>query len=199
MFIVFEGLDGSGKSCQVKRLVDYLSKRNIKTWVTTEPTDSEIGKLIRRIQKGECIPHPDRTTMMCLYAADRSVHINEIQEHINNGDWVICDRYMYSSIAYQDQDLTKGDISAVKLNKNFLKPDITFILDVDENTSLERIKARGNSQELFEKAYILKKARRKYLRLSQENPKNTFVIDGTLSEKEVFDNVLKIIEVKGDL
>lgn len=199
MFIVFEGLDGSGKSCQVQRLVEYLNKRNIKTWVTTEPTNNAIGTLIRNIQKGECIENPDRMTMMCLYAADRAEHIKEIQEHINNGEWVICDRYEYSSIAYQDQDISKNDISAKKLNKNFLKPDIVFILDIDENVSLKRINSRGNFKEIFEKAYILKKARRKYLRLSKENPKNTFVIDGTLSENEVFDNVLKIIEVKGDL
>jgi len=193
MFINFEGLDSSGKSSQVKKLKEYLESKGEKVWLTAEPTEGPIGKLIREIQKGNLIENPSEMTMMCLYAADRAEHQKEIEEHLNNTEWVITDRYKYSSEAYQDFD--DKYVRAWELNEDFYEPNITFILDISTDEAIKRIQERGKPVEIFEKKEFLEKVKDKYDYIFGSDERNViYKINGSLPEDEVFEQIKNIID-----
>jgi len=193
MFINFEGLDSSGKSSQVKKLKEYLESKGEKVWLTAEPTEGPIGKLIREIQKGNLIENPSEMTMMCLYAADRAEHQKEIEEHLNNTEWVITDRYKYSSEAYQDFD--DKYVRAWELNEDFYEPNITFILDISTEEAIKRIQERGKPVEIFEKKEFLEKVKDKYDYIFGSDERNIiYKINGSLPEDEVFEQIKNIID-----
>ncbi len=101
-FIVFEGLDGAGTTTQLHLLEKNLKEAGVTVFATAEPTDSAIGRLIRSVLRKEISVEPK--TLAMLYATDRYEHLygkGGIIEHLDAGDTVICDRYLYSSIAYQ--------------------------------------------------------------------------------------------------
>lgn len=98
-FIVFEGCEGSGKSTQLELLAQYLELNNIKVYRTKEPGGTVTGKKIR-----ELILHDaqmNKTTELLLYAADRADHIDAINNALSEGYWVLCDRFSWSTVAYQ--------------------------------------------------------------------------------------------------
>ncbi len=161
MFIAIEGIDGSGKTTQSKLLARSLKKQGHDVLRTREPTQDNIGVLIRDILKSHAEVDPKALTY--LFLADRIEHAKEIQQAIEEGRIVICDRYMLSTLAYQSaQGL---DLNWLKdLHKDILKPDLTFLLDVDPKISMERLR----SEEKFEKAEFQERARQAYLSLANE-------------------------------
>ncbi len=151
LFIVFDGLDGSGKGEMIRRLNDYLSKK-YKVLVTKEPTDGRYGKEIKEILKKDTDPKEKAELCLKLFVKDREQHIkNEIEPFLKQENHIIiCDRYYYSTIAFQH---TQG-IEMEKIiidNMPFRTPDITFILDLSPEIALQRITKRGNGKEKFEK------------------------------------------------
>jgi len=161
MFIAIEGIDGSGKTTQSKLLARSLKKQGHDVLRTREPTQDNIGVLIRGILKSHAEIDPKALTY--LFLADRIEHAKEIQQAIEEGKVVICDRYMLSTLAYQSaQGL---DLNWLKdLHKDILKPDLTFLLDVDPRISMERLR----SEEKFEKTEFQERARQAYLSLANE-------------------------------
>ena len=196
MFVAFEGIDASGKGTQIKRLEEYLKSIGEKVWTTAEPTDGPIGNMIKEIQKGNLISEPDEFTMLSLYVADRAEHQKEICNHISKNYWVLCDRYMYSSEAYQD--IKDRYIQAWQLNEDFFKPNITIVLDIPEDVAIERIQKRGKPVEIFEKKEFLAKVRSKYKNLYYNNS-GIYLVDGTKTEEEVFEDIKGIIDAYIDL
>ncbi len=163
-FIVFEGIDGCGKSTHVKLLKNYLESKNILCYVTFEPTDSPIGSLIHQCMSGRI--EADDKTIAGLFVADRLDHLfnktNGIIEKLNQGYTVISDRYYFSSYAYHGVSMPmKWVIEANKLSAEALKPDINIYIDVDPKTSWLRLCKRG-SLEKYEKIEYLEKVREKY-------------------------------------
>lgn len=157
-FIVFEGLDGSGKSSHIKALADRLNTIGRKTYITAEPTDFETGGYIRRILTQSM--DKDMYLQAALFLADRLEHITNsefgIEKYLNEGYDVICDRYYYSSFAYQG---TASDIDWV-MNINLgceriLKPDICVFLDVEPEVCKSRIDEERAVVELYEKSVEL--------------------------------------------
>ncbi|PIR02253.1 MAG: dTMP kinase [Candidatus Nealsonbacteria bacterium CG11_big_fil_rev_8_21_14_0_20_37_68] len=148
-FIVFEGLDGSGQSTQANLLKDFLLEKNFNVILTKEPTqDSEAGKKIRKILDKKAGVQP--LQLQKLFAQDRKEHLeNIIIPALKEGKIVISDRYFFSSFAY-------GSASGVnlewliKINDEFLLPNLTFILKVSPKICLGRIKKRGDKITLFE-------------------------------------------------
>ena len=150
IFIVFDGMDGSGKSEMVKLLHNYLFSKSKKYRILTtrEPTNGKYGKKIRGILIKEKDPNINADYLLELFIKDRKEHVdNFIIPFINKPDddelnIVICDRYYYSTIAFQ---ATQGiDIKLlIDKNKGFPKPDIAFILDVEPEVALERINDVG--------------------------------------------------------
>ncbi|MBY8982538.1 MAG: dTMP kinase [Candidatus Lokiarchaeota archaeon] len=160
LFIVLDGIDGSGTSTHCKLLAGFLSLKGLKTYVTQEPSDSEIGKLLRTYLKDERIP---ASTDALLFAADRVLHYkNDIKKKLEDGYIVISDRYLESSIAYQSSQSDEITIDWVNdLNQFAGKPDLTIILDIDPKMSLSR--KNQDFLEKFEDTSLLDKVRRVYL------------------------------------
>ncbi|MCD6563825.1 MAG: dTMP kinase [Thermoproteales archaeon] len=176
IFIVFEGIDGSGTTSNSKLITAWLEKLGYPTIWTSEPTQSDIGMLIKKKLKTPTLdPHIDAL----LFAADRIWHIEKIiKPNLEKGYIVISDRYFESSIAYQGAQGV--DIKWIQLiNKNIISPDITIILDISPEKSLERIKNR-EIKEKFESMDFLKKVREIYL--ERAKIKNYYIID---AEKEI--------------
>jgi len=190
-FIVFEGLDGSGKSTQVKRLAEHL-QNNHKCLITQEPTDGPIGKLARETIRGLSSLSTD--TLALLFAADRAEHISEIRTAIESGINVICDRYVYSNMAYQGMTIPQDVIFAY--NSQFLLiPDLTIFIDTSPEECTRRILSNRGNFEMFDgvkKAEIIRNGFiRAFEAYGSQIPVN--MVDGGLCEDEVFVKVFEIV------
>ncbi|MDR1319999.1 MAG: dTMP kinase [Gracilibacteraceae bacterium] len=155
-FIVLEGIDGSGLSTQAARLVSALAEQTgRKTLLTKEPTDGPAGLLIRQALSGRLrdIPAPG---LALLFAADRLDHLrNFILPALERGEIIVCDRYLWSSLAYQSLEC---DAAWVKeINRFARQPDLTLFLRVRPAVSLARIARSRSGTELFEKEEILRR------------------------------------------
>jgi len=160
LFLVIDGIDGAGTTTHSKLLAGFLSLKGLKTYLTQEPSSSEIGKLLRKYLKDERIP---ASTDALLFAADRVLHYkNEIKKKLEEGYIVISDRYIESSIAYQSSQSDEITIEWIE-NLNFFagEPDLTIILDIDPKLSLSR--KNQEFLEKFEDNSLLNKVRKVYL------------------------------------
>lgn len=193
IFIVLDGLDGSGKSEMVKLLHNYISSnhKNCNILITREPTDGKYGKGIRDILANEKDPKINGQKLLELFIKDREEHLkNEVIPFLNKIDKekniVICDRYYYSTIAFQ---ATQGlDIKMlIEVNKTFLKPDLALILDIKPENALERIKAR--KKEKFEQLEFMKKLRKRFLEMPKLLNDHIKIIDASKSKEEVFEDI----------
>ena len=193
-FIVIDGNDGSGKGEVISRLINYLSKSH--TVISTlEPSTSEYGKRIREILSNDKDPLNGTDEILDLFIKDREYHVtNEILPALQNDDTiVVCDRYYYSTIVYQ---AAQGiDVNRlIELNKDFLKPDLAFILDLPTEVSLNRISLRGQPKEKFEQKDFMEKIRSGFLNLINILDDNIIYIDASKTRDEVFDSVKKEID-----
>jgi dTMP kinase len=158
-FIVFEGIDGSGKSTHIERLLMRLWERKLDVFRTREPTDGRIGQLIREYaQGGRRLLSPE--TEALLFAADRREHCKKIREALDAGKVVVSDRFLHSSLAYQGA--AGADLDWIReLNRSALKPDLSILLDIDPDASLRRVK--GRKKTVFEEGEYLRRVRELYL------------------------------------
>ncbi|MEM3205090.1 MAG: dTMP kinase [Candidatus Micrarchaeaceae archaeon] len=200
MFIVFEGIDGSGKTTQAKALSAYLASKGIKCFLTKEPTNGPIGRFIRQnaagiagsfVKVNKSIANKEVDSMLinqfamqALFVSDRLYHIEQfIKPKLKSGYTVISDRYILSTIAYgMAAGISKGWL--VALNRGLIEPDVTLLLDISPAVALKRIGARGSKKELFEKELFLSKAQRAYLKLAKTT-RGCIVIDAEESKDEV--------------
>jgi len=149
-FIVIEGIDGSGKTTQINQLAKWLNgseliPENNQLVITREPGGTQLGKSIRSLLLDTSREKsPDSITELLLYAADRAQHVNEIiRPSLNQGDWVISDRFCGSTLAYQGYGRNLN-IKLIKDLENIatqgISPDITFLLDIPVEESIKRRK-----------------------------------------------------------
>jgi|YelNatPaOPRAMG01_1025707.scaffolds.fasta_scaffold04551_12 dTMP kinase len=195
-FIVFEGIDGSGKTTQSKLFSDFFSKKGKQVIWTKEPTDGDIGSLLsNKYLKEVDLPIVDAL----LFAADREEHLKKtVIPALSQGKIVISDRYYHSTLAYQQaQGLELKWL--LELNKNFIKPDLTIIIDLEPEIAIERIekdkKRKIEDRKKFEKLEFLKKVRKNFLDLSKVlKDEKIVVINGNKGKEEVFEAILKEIK-----
>jgi dTMP kinase len=147
-FIVVEGLDGSGKTSQVRRLCRRLQEEGIPTWQTFEPQKTGHGAELRQILADKEAGDRLRGSMPFLFALDRYDHVLQVQQALADGTWVVCDRYVLSSLAYNTEFM--GLYEVLDLNRTFLVPDRTIILDCPVPASMKRIAARNEDRSIFE-------------------------------------------------
>ena len=193
-FIVLDGVDGSGTTTHSKLLASFLEYRGFKIHLTHEPSSSEIGKLLRNFLKNKEIPP---TTDALLFAADRDLHYhNEIKKKLDEGYFVISDRYIESSIIYQSVQSDDITIEWVKeLNKFVGLPDLTIVLDIDPKLALTR--KNDDDPEKFEDSSFLDKVRELYLtRAKQEG---YYIIDTNDIIEFVQEKIQKIVLEKLDV
>jgi dTMP kinase len=169
MFIVFEGIDGSGTTSQVKHVSNILRSRGRKVYTTREPSDRPIGRFIREILCGNVRVNIGDKTMGLLFTADRSDHIEEeIKPAIRNGSIVLCDRYYHSSLAYQSMKPDSYKYVHV-INEGMLVPDLTVILDISVEESIRRRTERSHS-DFTESEEFLSHCRNAYRKIFIEEP-----------------------------
>ena len=198
-FIVFEGIDGSGTSTQIKRLVESNPSR---FFATAEPTTNETGKFLRKMLCGEFAV--DEKTASYLFAADRCEHIfgkDGVEDLIKNGKTVVSDRYFFSSLAYQSVSCGK-DLPRL-LNSPFPLPEYLFYFKIDPEISLKRVDSRNGQKEIYEKLDIQKKIAKLYDEVIEEYQEKTnesgmkiIIIDATKSIDEVFNDILGELKQK---
>lgn len=182
-FIVFEGIDGSGKSTQIQLLKNRLNRENITFYSTFEPTDSPIGSLIHQIMTGRV--RSDNKVIAALFVADRLDHLlnptNGIYAKIMDGISVISDRYYFSSYAYHSIDMPMDwVIAANSQSAEILRPSVTIFLDVNPEDAIKRISKTRFTPELFENKERLVSVREKYFEAFDKlkDEENILIVDG---------------------
>jgi len=208
MFISLEGIEGSGKSTQIRHICDLLNESGVKCAMTREPGGTNIGKKIRSILLDPESAIMDPYTELLLYTADRIQHIREIIcPLINNGNVVICDRYFDATLAYQG--VARGLDTAIILNLHQLicrnlKPDLTFLLDLPPHIGLSRAwkqlknGCRPDAESRFEKETLVfhERVRSGYLELAEKEPDRFRIIDASQSEPQVREQIAVILRTE---
>ncbi len=194
-FIVLEGIDGSGTTTQLKLLSGRLSREGRKHSATWEPTDGPVGSLLRSILAGDVRAHP--STVALLYAADRNEHVHAgetgILARTSRGELVICDRYLFSSLAYQSVD--SGFDFVFSLNRTFPLPQCLLFLDTPVEVCQGRLSRRGRA-ELFDGLTFQSRVRENYLNVMETFRGSGMVIsaiDGNRSEQVIHEEIWKIL------
>ncbi len=205
-FIVFEGVEGCGKSFQSKKLYKNLKKNNFNTILTREPGGTKSSELIRNLILKDYFSKSskekfDKYTDTLLYLAARNEHIiNKIKPALIEKKVVICDRFVDSTLAYQ--------VYGKKVNLNFInfihkkilqgiKPNIVFVLKVSKKTSRKRLNKRKtkNRYDNFAQSFYTK-AQRSFIKIAK-NKKNYFILDSSANdsslEKKIFNITIKYL------
>ncbi len=197
-FIVFEGIDGSGKSTQIELLAKNLENRGIECRQTLEPTFGMVGEVLHDILSGKKVADPKVTAS--LFVADRLDHIlnNEdgVLKSLNEGKTVICDRYYFSSYAYQSVEVPRDwVIAANRLAAETLRPDAVVFIDISAECAMDRISKNRETVELYENRERLAKVREGYLSAFElmKNDEKIFIVDGNRSILEIAKDVEQII------
>jgi dTMP kinase len=184
LFIVIEGIDGTGKTTLCRFLEERLVREGYDVVITAEPTGGPIGELIRR--KGF-----DPRAEALLFAADRSCHTADINEWLSRGKVVISDRYYVSSLAYQGASHEGMTDWIAMINEPVIRePDVTVVLDIDPEEGLGRISSRGENSR-FETVGYLARVRENYLRIARE--RGYRVMDASRDRNETLDEIMKMI------
>jgi len=193
-FAVLEGGDGSGTTTQMSFLEKRLKDCSIPFFSTFEPTDSNIGRIIRSALKKEVILHPE--TICMLFASDRNEHIygpDGIIDHAGKGELVVSDRYAVSSFVYQGIDC--GNNLPKLLNSRFPAPEVTIFLDIKPGIAVERMKSRP-TLDIYEYLDFQEKVYAQYLfelDMYSKAGAKVEVIDASKSTQEVSDQIWNII------
>lgn len=205
-FITFEGVEGSGKSTQLKLLYDYLQKRGLQTVITREPGGTLIGDQIRSILLNADNKKISPECEFFLYSASRAQHVHEvIQPALNNDRIVLCDRFMDATTAYQGYGRGLSLEKIKQLNKmvvGSLSPQLTILLDGDPEILLDRARKRlmalsaEKSEGRFEAEEMAfhKRVRDGYLALARSAPERICVINAHAGEDEIHQQVIKRVE-----
>ena len=180
MYIVFEGIDGAGKSTQINLLKEWLEANGFRVETLVEPTDSEVGKLIRRIlQRPDATEDRVQKTLGLLFAADRMLIMDKLEDEKKI---ILSDRSFISSLAYQEPAEWIAEI-----NKYAKKPDLVLLLDLDVKTSVERT----SGEDEFENEEFLTNVRANYLEIIKDF--NHEIIDANNGINKVSSDVKKAV------
>jgi dTMP kinase len=193
-FIAFEGIDGSGKSTQVKILSNKLKESGLKIYTTAEPTNSRIGQMIRDIVKHKM--EADHRTIAALYAADRLDHLTNktdgIVKKMEEGYTVVTDRYYFSSYAYHGVHMDiDWVIQANSLSADLLRPDLNVFIDILPKEAMKRLNKGRSSIELYESTENLKNVREKYFEAFKllEGKEKILIVNGDRSAGEIAQDI----------
>lgn len=187
-FITFEGIDGSGKTTQFRMLGNWLRDRGKEAIETVEPGGTAIGREIRRILLDPANTDIQPRAELLLYFASRAQNVDQvIRPGLESGRIVLCDRFTDSTLVYQGAGRgidTNVVLDLDRIACRGLKPDLTFLIDIDLETSLARAKRRndriGQSESRIdeESAAFHERVRQGYLALARSEPDRFVVIDG---------------------
>ena len=194
LFITFEGADGCGKTTQIKMLQEYLQYRGYEVVLTREPGSMGLGQKIRDL----LLNYDGEVSPVCesfLFLADRAQNVDIIvRRNIEMGRIVISDRHTDSSLAYQGYG--RGlDVDRIDMLNNIatsgLKPDLTYVFDIDVETSMQRV---GNEKDRMESAgkEFFERVRQGYLKIAQKEPNRVKVINAVDSIDSIHKQVVEL-------
>lgn len=196
LFITFEGIDGCGKTTQIELLKESLEKKGYTVLLTREPGAKGLGEKLREI----LLNYDGEVSSNCesfLFLADRAQHIDTIiKPAIDKGVIVLCDRHTDSTVAYQGYGRQLDLEQIYQLNKiatNGIIPDITFILDIDIDTSLQRIgkgrdRMENSGREFFERV------RKGYIEISEKEPQRVKLLQGNSPIKDIQNKISDYVQ-----
>tara|TARA_B100000686_G_C16748556_1_gene951021 strand:+ start:583 stop:1248 length:666 start_codon:yes stop_codon:yes gene_type:complete len=202
-FIVFEGIEGSGKSYQGKKLYENIKNKGIDVVLTREPGGTKSAEEIRKIilkdyfYKDSKIQF-DKYTDTLLYLAARNEHIkNTIKPAYLKKKILICDRFIDSTFAYQVYGKGVNRYFIDSIHKHILgriKPDLTFVLKVGISKALQRLRKRRkkNRYDKFSKSFYIK-AQNAFIKIAKKNKKKYYIFDNSKDSKDLEKKILQIV------
>lgn len=197
-FIVFEGIDGAGKTTQINLLANYLREQGRAVYCTAEPTESVSGGLLRDALSG--VSRRTICEMAAMFVFDRINHnvnpVNGIQKMLADGFDVICDRYYYSSLAYQGSGTDPEWVSNMNLNcPEIMRPDVCIFLDLTPEQSMARINRNRATQEIYENEEKLTQVRNQFYRVFDQlrERDNIQIVDAYRSVEEIHASIVELL------
>jgi dTMP kinase len=201
-FIAFEGGEGAGKSTQAQLLAAALARAGIGVIATREPGGAPAAELIRDLLLKGAPGRWDGTSEALLMVAARRAHLTEtILPALARGDWVVCDRFADSTIAYQGHGAgvpVEALTALHRLIAGTLKPDLTLLLDLPVEEGLARAHARHGDETRFEQkdVHFHKRVRRGFLAIAKQEPARCIVIDAARPIDDIHRAVLSVVQAK---
>tara|TARA_A100001037_G_C15145497_1_gene636113 strand:+ start:710 stop:1360 length:651 start_codon:yes stop_codon:yes gene_type:complete len=205
IFISFEGGEGAGKTTQVKLLKKSLMAIGINVVDTREPGGSSEAEMVRELLVSGPLERWDPFSEAMLHFVARRSHINTlIKPALDRGDWVICDRFSDSTIAYQGfgQGVAHEKLEILReLSIEKFAPDMTFILDIPAETGLKRAALRKGAESRYEKMDIgmHQRLREGFLTIAKNDPKRIKIIDATQTIQSIAEKICKEISFNFNL
>lgn len=199
MFISFEGIDGVGKSTQIRFAESYLREKGKDVLTTLEPGGTELGQEIRNLllhRKGHVAPRAEAL----LYAADRAHHVaTKVRPALAAGKVVITDRFLDSSVAYQGagRQLSADEVRNISLwAVDGLLPDLTILVDLDPAIAAERRKGTGEVADRLEseKIEFFQAVRDEFLKLAKAEPNRFLIVDASATPEQMFEHIAKKLD-----
>ncbi|AMW35198.1 dTMP kinase [Haematospirillum jordaniae] len=198
-FITFEGGEGSGKSTQIRLLADFLRQKGIGVAMTREPGGAPGAEEIRALLvRGEASRWDPVSEALLLYAARRNHVLQTIRPALMAGQWVLCDRFNDSTLAYQGvgHGLDPAFLDTLfQVSAEDTRPDLTFLLDIDPCVGLSRAERRGDADNRFESMHLSfhVRLREGFLSLAAKDQKRFRIIDAARSVDQVHQDIIKAL------
>lgn len=195
LFIVFEGGEGSGKSTQAKTLHKRLQNEGIPATLTHEPGGTALGEKICRLLKSDNAGKKSATTELLLFNSSRAQLVEDlIRPSLKRGEVVVCDRYIYSTIAYQGYGRRLSLEVISKINQvatGDLSPDLVILLDITPERGLQRL-GRGEKDSFEQESLAFhRRVRQGYFKMAMADPDRWLVVDATRPRRQVADIIWK--------
>lgn len=195
-FIVFDGIDGAGKTTQLDMLARRMMDDGESVYITAEPTGRDIGRLLRSALSGA--EKRSECEMAVMFVLDRISHNAEIEEKINDGVCVLCDRYYHSTLAYQGKTTDYAWVRSMNIDcPEIRKPDACIYLDLTPEQSLKRISRGRSNVEIYENLEKLTEVRASFHSVIEDlrqNGEKIFIIDADRSREELAEEIYAVIK-----
>ena len=198
MFISFEGIEGSGKSTQIKLLKDFLNQKGLNPVVIREPGGTQIGEKVRDIFLTKTNEYFDPLTeVLLLYSSRKQLDTNVIKPALRAGKIVIADRFADATIAYQayGKSVSKDFIAQLHIDLEISNPDLTFFIDISPELSKARISDRESDRMESESIEFFSKVRSGYQACAKDSDR-VITIEGTDSIEDVFVEIKEAVAKK---
>lgn len=199
LFVTFEGIEGSGKTTQVRRAEAWAVNKGVNVLATRQPGGTRLGALLRQVLLGSSSAIDPATELLLMFA-DRRQHLTEeIEPALAAGTLVLCDRYTDASRAYQGAGRRLGEDAVDDLHRRFCRrdPDRTYLFDLPIKAAFARLDGRdGGGRDRFEREGLAfhRRVRAAYRRRAAKEPGRFLVLDAARSEEAVFEDVRADLE-----
>lgn len=194
-FIVFDGIDGAGKTTQLDMLARRMMDDGESVFITAEPTGRDTGRLLRKALSGK--EKRSECEMAAMFVLDRIAHNAEIAEKLNDGVCVLCDRYYHSTLAYQGKTTDYAWVRSMNLDcPEIRRPDACIYLDLTPEQSLKRITRGRRSVDIYENTEKLTEVRASFYSVIEDlrqTGEKIFIVDASRSREEIAEEIYAIV------